>query len=111
MAKIIPFTKLASTKENKSILSDISVIMDEKGIPAGFAFGREAFISFLSKIDQEFENSVSDPKKAFNNPAGRMIDLIEEHLPVNPEFIKILRATKREKTYISLEELSNFLHV
>lgn len=116
MNKLIPFTKF-SKKGNGSklrFLSNTSVIVDGKDSPLGFVFGRDSFISFLEHIDSEFEKKVKDPRQAFNNPAGRLIDLIEERLPVNPNFIKDLKLslTKTKKSdWIPIEEVIRSLHV
>ena len=57
---------------------------------------------------------VKDPKQAYNNLAGRLIDLIEEKLPVNPKFIikmrKSLQETKKNG-WIPLDEISELLNV
>ncbi len=110
MNKLVPFSKFS---KNRSSLSAASVVVDEKNVPLGFVFGRDSFISFLQHIDDEFEKRIQDPKIAFNNPAGRLIDLIEEKLPLNPKFVKGLKqsikGTKRGD-FISLEELSRSLN-
>jgi len=111
MSKIIPFTKLAPVKGEQALLSKISVMLDQHNQPAGFIFGRNAFISFLEQIDNEFEKKVPDQKKAFANPAGKLIDLIEEHLSVSEKFIASLREATHGKSFIPLEEISKFLHV
>lgn len=114
MNKLIPFSKIAKIKNGFSDLSDSKVVMDKKGIPLGFVFGRDAFISFLEHIDEEFEKGVKDPKKAFDNPAGKLIDLIEERLPLNPDFVKELKSSVEEaqKTeWISLKQIKSALHV
>ena len=80
----------------------------------GFVFGRDSFISFLEHIDSEFEKKVDDPKKAFDNPAGKLIDLIEEKLPLNPKFIKDLRSSiedAKKNNWIPLEKVAQLLHV
>ena len=99
MNKLIPFTKFASKAKKSSFLSNASVVVDTKGVPMGFVFGRDSFISFLERIDSEFEKKVDDQKRAFDNPAGRLIDLIEEKLPLNPKFINDLKLslTKTKK--------------
>jgi len=80
----------------------------------GFVFGRDAFISLLEHFDQEFEKKVGDVKKAYDNPAGKLIDLIEEHLPLNPDFVRNLKSTlakTKKSDWISLEDVSRSLHV
>lgn len=114
MNKLIPFTQFSKKAKKFSFLSNTSVVVDKESIPVGFVFGREAFISFLETIDNEFDEKVEDPHKAYNNVAGKLIDLIEEKLPLNPEFVKKVKAAtknKKKEEWISLEELSHMLHV
>lgn len=111
MSKIISFTKLTHLKKDQALLSNISVMLDQHNLPAGFIFGRNAFISFLEQIDNEFEKKVSDQKKAFTNPAGKLIDLIEEQLPVDEKFLQSLKEATQHKSFVSLEEISKFLNV
>ena len=114
MNKLIPFAKFSKKAKKLHFLSNTSIVINGKGLPLGFVFGRDAFISFLEHIDEEFEKKVDDPKRAFNNPAGRLIDLIEEKLSVNPNFVKELKRsiteTKRPK-WIPFDEVIRSLHV
>lgn len=96
MTKLVPFTKFAKKTDKFPILSEISVVVNEGGIPLGFVFGRDSFVSFLEHIDEQFEKKVDDPEKAFDNPAGRLIDLIEERLPLNPRFARELKETLKK---------------
>ena len=110
MNKLIPFTQFVSAKKNKEFfsLSKTSVVIDSEGIPVGFVFGRDAFISFLETIDETFEKKVNDLQKAYDNPAGNLIDLIEERMPVNTKFVKELKKSveKTEKQdWIPLDEV------
>lgn len=113
MNKLIPFKKFAKKSSKMSYLDGTSVMVDKIGIPLGFVFGRDSFITFLQHIDDEFEKRVKDPKKAFGNPAGRLIDLIEENLPLNPKFVKDLKnSVKTKKSHtIPLDELARILNV
>lgn len=112
MNKLVPFKKFS--KKMTQVPSGASVLMDEKNIPLQFIFGRDAFISFLEYIDNEFEKNIPDPDIAYNNPAGKLIDLIEERLPLNPKFIKDLKESiaksKKSKVY-SLDEVIRSLNV
>jgi hypothetical protein len=113
MNKLIPFNKFAN-KKKVEMVSDTSVVVDEKGTPMGFVFGRDAFISFLEHIDEEFENKITNQKKAFNNPAGKLIDLIEENLPVNPTFIKDMKKStvqSKQTEWIPFDKVIQALHV
>lgn len=95
-------------------MSKSSVIVDKNSVPLGFVFGRDAFISLCTVIDEEFEKNVLDQKKAYNNPAGRAIDLIEDRLPINPEFAKDVKSSLRdaqESGWIPMEEIIRTLHV
>lgn len=110
MKKIVPFSKFSK----KTSISGASVVMDDKNTPLGFVFGRDSFISFLERIDCEFEKRVKNPKLAYDNPAGRLIDLIEERLPLQPKFVKDLKdsiKSSRKRDFISLEELAHYLNV
>lgn len=112
----VKITNLAKFSKIKSIpyLSKSSVIIDKNKNPVGFVFGRDAFISFLEHIDEEFEKQVSDPKKYFKNPAGKLIDAIEEKLPLNPDFINELKLTitsTKKSDYIPIEKILKNIHV
>lgn len=114
MNKLIPFTKFVKKTNKQPFSSNTSVVVDKNGIPLGFVFGRDSFISFLESIDAQFEEKVKDPKKAFDNPAGKLIDMIEEKLTINPDFAKELKKIlkNRKKTdWIPIEEVMNVLHV
>lgn len=114
MNKLIPFEKFSKKAAKLSSLSDLSVVVDGKGIPLGFVFGRDAFISFLEYMDGEFEKRVKNPRDSYHNPAGQLIDLIEEKLPLNPRFIHDLKETltkTKKSDWIPLEEVVRSLHV
>ncbi|HVF69324.1 MAG TPA: hypothetical protein VNA13_02030 [Xanthomonadales bacterium] len=112
MNKLIPFSKFSKKPDVISSLSDTSVVVDEKGVPLGFVFGRDSFVSFLEHIDTEFEKNVKDQKKAYNNPAGKLIDLIEEKLSISPDLVKDLKSSLGKKTeWIPLEKIVQSLHV
>lgn len=114
MNKLIPFAKFSKKAERLHLLSNTSIIINEKGTPLGFVFGTDAFVSFLEYMDEEFEKKVDDPRKAFNNPAGRLIDLIEERLLVNPDFIKELKksvASIKKSDWIPFDEVLKSLNV
>lgn len=114
MNKLIPFNKFSKKAAKQAYLSNASVVMDNKNTPLGFVFGRDAFISLLEHIDNEFEKNISNPDIAFNNPAGKLIDLIEEKLPVRPKFIKEVKEArvKAQKTgWIDLGEIERSLNV
>lgn len=114
MNKLVPFKKFSKKAAEQSFLSNASVIVDQKNIPLGFVFGRDSFISFCTVIDDEFENRVKDPKKAYDNPAGRLIDLIEEKLPINPKFARDLKDSiknAQQTRWIPLDEVSRSLNV
>lgn len=113
MNKLIPFKKF-SKKAHLPVSSGTSVMVDEKGIPLEFIFGRDAFISFLEYIDNEFEKNITNPDIAFNNPAGKLIDLIEAKLPVKPKFIKEVkeaRAKAKKTGWINFDKIEQSLNV
>jgi len=114
MNKIVPFDKISNLNGEKKLLSGASVVVDQKGLPVGFVFGRDTFINLLSKIDEQFENNVPDPKKAFDNFAGRIIDIIEEKLPVKRSFltgVKISISEAKKTGWIPLADLKHTLNV
>ena len=90
MNKLVPFAKFS--KKNTP-LSGVSVVVNQKNVPLGFVFGRDSFISLCTVFDEEFEKRVNNPQKAYNNLAGKLIDLIEEKLPINPKFVKDLKTS------------------
>jgi len=111
--KIIALTKYAKIK-SMPYLAKTSIIMDKNNNPVGFLFGRDAFISFLEHIDEEFETRVTDPKKYFDNPAGKLIDAIEAKLPLNPTFINDLKLTINstdKSKYIPIDDIIKHIHV
>ncbi len=112
MNKLIPFKKFS--KKATQIPSGTSVMVDRNNVPLRFIFDTDAFISFLEYIDIEFEKNISNPDIAYNNPAGKLIDLIEERLPLNPKFVKDLKKSvakgKKSKSY-SLDEVIRSLNV
>ncbi len=114
MRKIVPFGKFIKEKTMSPFLTKSSAVMDEKGIPLGFVFGRDAFISFLEQLDSEFEKRAKNDYLAFSNPAGKLIDLIEEKLTVNPRFAKELKQSTEEAGelgWLTIEDVTKALHV
>ena len=112
--KLVPFSKIVKTKNGLSVLSKVSVVMDEKNTLVGFVFGRDSFINFLENIDTEFENKVKNPTQAYNNLAGKLIDLIEGSLPVSPHFVKDLRDSMsgaKKYGWIPFDQVMKALHV
>ena len=107
MNRLVSLAKLTKTKKTFPLSSRISVIVNSKRTPLGFVFGRDSFIAFLEKIDEEFEAKVKDPKQAYNNLAGRLMDLIEEKLI---KMRKSLQETKKNG-WIPLDEISELLNV
>lgn len=92
MNKLIPFSKFSKVDTGQHhLLSNASVMVSDRGIPLGFFFGRDAFISLMTVIDDQFEKKASSEKEAYDNFAGKIIDLIEEKLPVKPGFVAELR--------------------
>jgi len=114
MNGLIPLSKYSKLGNKFSFLSNTSVVVDKKGTPLGFVFGRDSFISLLEKIDGEFEQKIKNPKDAFNNPAGKLIDLIEENLPVDKEFAADLKeaiATAKKRGWIPFKDILRALNV
>ena len=90
MNKLVPFKKFIKTSSETNPLHRSSVAVNEQNIPIGFFFGRDAFISLMTIIDDQFEQTAKTPKDAYSNFAGKAIDLIEETLPVDAKFVKTL---------------------
>ena len=114
MNKLVPFGKFVKIPTKLSFLSSTSVVVDKKGAPLGFVFGRDSFITFLQHIDSEFEKTAKRKELAFHNPAGKLIDLIEDRLPVNPRFVEDLKQSlhNAEKSgWISFEDIKKSLNV
>lgn len=114
MNQIVPFGKISRLNGEKKLLEKASVVVSPTGVPVGFVFGRDSFITLLSKIDEQFEQKVVDPQKAFDNFAGRIIDLIEESLPVKKSFLSDLKIsiTEAKKVgWVPLADLKRTLNV
>lgn len=114
MNKLIPLSKFSKSASKFLSTSETNVIIDESGVPRGFLFGTNAFIDFLEKMDEEFEEVVVSPKKAHNSAAGKLIDLIEERLPLNPKFLKDLKISTSKKgqgNFIPFEDVIKSLNV
>lgn len=113
MNKLIPLSNFSKKAGKYLSASQTNVVVDKDGTPLGFVFGRNAFIDFLEKIDTEFQNKVKNPRSAYNNPAGKLIDLIEERLPLNPKFVKDLKVSvqTKNKAWIPLAQIAKSLHV
>lgn len=114
MDKIVPFNKISNLNGEKRLLAGMSVVVNKKGTPMGFVFGRDSFITLLSQIDEQFENNVFDQKKAFDNFAGRIIDIIEEKLPIRKSFLagmKISISEAKKTGWIPLTDLKHALNV
>jgi hypothetical protein len=108
MNKVVPFNTFAKS----SLLSNTSVVVNADNIPLGFVFGRDAFISLLTTMDETFENKVKNSKQAFNNPAGKLIDLIEEKLPISLDLMAEIDTKKsKQTTWIPLKKVVQTLHV
>lgn len=113
MNKLVPLSRFSKKADKLLSTAQTNVVVDKDGTPLGFVFGRNAFIDFLERIDSEFQDKVKNQKAAYNNPAGQLIDLIEERLPLNPNFVKDLKKSisTRKKDWIPLEQIAKHLNV
>lgn len=114
MKKLMPFQAIFGKTKDIQSLSEVSVVVEENGAPKGFVFGRDAFIEFLEQLDTEFEERSADSKKAYTNPAGRLIDLIEDKLPLREEFVRDLEKsikTTKKSDWIPLADVIRSLNV
>lgn len=109
MNKLIPFSRFTKVDAGRrSLLADASVVVSDNQIPLGFFFGRDTFISLMTVIDEQFEKTAVSKRNAYDNFAGKIIDLIEEKLPVNPDFVSDLRESiKKAKSsgWVPLSEI------
>jgi hypothetical protein len=94
MNRLVPVKKFIGrdAKANK-LIGQASVVMDDRGLPVGFFFGRDTFISLLTAIDEQFEKKSKNLREGYDNFAGRIIDVIEERLPVNPKFVREMESS------------------
>lgn len=115
MNKLVSFSKFSNKDlKTKNLLSNASVVIDGRGIPLGFFFGRDTLISLMTAIDEQFEKKARNARDAYDNFAGRVIDLIEEKLPVNPSFVKDMEISindARKKGWVTLQEVSKTLNI
>ena len=109
MNKLVPFSQISKLKGKFSFLKSISVVVNQEGVPMGFVFGRDSFITLLELMDEEFEKRSEGT--VHENPAGKLIDVIEEKLPLNPKFVKELKEARKVKNWIPLREVAKSLHV
>ena len=86
--KIVPKSVLPIEKTSRA-----GVIVDRNGAPHFFIFDAFALLDVLSAIDDKLVDRLST--EAYHsktiNPAGWLIDHIEERLPLNPVYIQSLR--------------------
>ena len=113
MNKLVPFSQFSKINTGQqSLLSNASVIVNGKGVPLGFFFGRDSFISLMTIIDEQFEKSASAKATIHDSVAGKIIDVIEEQLPLNPHFVSELRESIEEAKksgWIPLSEIRESL--
>jgi len=111
MNKLVPLSKFSKRSFN---FPGAFVIVNKKGAPVGYAFGNDAFISLLSRIDDQFESLAKDQDRAHYSIAGKIIDIIEEKLPLNPEFVKDLDESikeARKEGWIPFNQVQKMLNV
>lgn len=109
MNKLIPFSRFTKVDaDRRGLLADASVVVSDNRIPLGFFFGRDTFISLMTVIDEQFEKTAASKRNAYDNFAGKIIDLIEEKLPVDPNFVSDLRLSikqAKENGWVPLSEI------
>lgn len=114
MNTLMPLKKFMPQSKRLALSANTFVVHNKSGIPIGFVFGRDSFISLLEQIDNQFEELVEDKTKAFHNPAGELIDAIEEQLPVNAQFVHELQQLHRDTKstdWIPMEQVNTLLNV
>jgi hypothetical protein len=107
MSHLIKYTDFL--KDTSTIMQGKAYVMtDRKSHPVGFAFGREAFIQMLEKMDEYYQDAIPDQEKAYANPAGKLIDQIEDHIPLKENYVEELRdavKSKDPKSWIPFDEM------
>ena len=93
-ARLVPWKHLSAT----SVFplergSRAGIVVDREGRPQLFIFDTAALLDVLSRIDEALVDRL--PPREYHskevNPAGWLIDELEEKLPLNPEYIKSLK--------------------
>lgn len=107
MPQLIKYTDFLNKKE-KLMQENAYVITDKQSHPMGFAFGKDAFIQLLEKMDEYYQDMIPDQRKAYTNPAGRLIDQIEEYIPLKEHFIQDVADTAQQtdtQSWIPFKEI------
>ena len=79
-----------------------AVVVDKNGAPKYFIFDTCSLWDLLCTIDTKFEEGVSSKEYVFHNPVGWLIDVIEEHLPINPQLVVKLKKGIEEAKKLGL---------
>lgn len=98
------------------ICPDAGAIVDKNGTPRFFIFDSFALLDVLSAIDEKLVDRLST--EAYHsktiNPAGWLIDHIEERLPLTSAYVQTLRdaiAEAEEKGWIPFEIIEKDLNL
>lgn len=115
--QLVPWEQVAP----KSVLpiektSQAGVIVDRNNTPHFFIFDAFALLDVLSAIDEKLVDRLSS--EAYHsktiNPAGWLIDHIEERLPLNPAYVQTLKDAiieAHKKGWIPLEMIEKKLNL
>ena len=116
-AKLIPWGQIAP----KTVFplkkgSRAGVVLDRQGAPRLFIFDTPALLDVLSEIDEKLVDRLPSAEyhsKAVN-PAGWLIDTIEEKLPVSKGYADSLKsaiAEAKRKGWIPFEKIERELEL
>lgn len=84
-------SRLAFPKSFKS-----AVVVDKSGSPRYFVFDTYSLWDLLCAVDTAFEERTPDNVYVFDNPVGGLIDVIESHLPLDPDLVAKLKGGLEE---------------
>lgn len=115
MSDLIPFNQFIGTKHklNRFIPKKGTFVVWAGDVPQGVVFDLDSFISFLGVLDTKFQDLSGDPVAGYNNPAGELIDAIEDRLPLKEEFIERMKKThgRAKGDWVPWKEVKKHLHV
>lgn len=116
-AKLIPWGRITP----KTVFplekgSRAGVVLDRQGAPRLFIFDTPALLDVLSEIDEKLVDRL--PSAEYHskdvNPAGWLIDTIEEKLPVSKDYVDSLKSAideAKKKGWIPFEKIERELEL
>ena len=96
--------------------SRAGVVLDRQGAPRLFIFDTSALLDVLSEIDEKLVDRLSSGEyhSKAANPAGWLIDAIEEKLPVSNDYIHSLKsaiAEAKKRGWVPFEKIERELEL